>query len=183
MMATNDQPRDNESTGNVFSFSESSVANKNLVGAVRERGPFQGCLIVSFWLVGALGLGFYGWRRQDEEGILGWTVFLAVMLFCLLYPAFHYWRLVVEIRVTPRDLQIRRLTKFRSIPWENISGVKIHLATFTGISYVWVRGHSLLPLAFFPLWMPWYLPEKVTELNRLIEELTRRVPVKVKRTI
>jgi hypothetical protein len=167
-----DYPTDQDEEIAVYLFNDNSPGDRTLIGAVLERGPLLGWITLIFLLMGAFVL--YMWSQQRAY----WHPTLLLLLFPILWMALHYLPLVVEVRITPRQLSFRRLINLCSIPWDHITRVRVYSLRTCGITYVWVRGRMAAPLAFFPLWIPWYRPEKERELDRLVEDIARRVPVK-----
>lgn len=154
-----------------YFFADGRSKRSGLAGAVLERGAFLGFLTAMFLVIGALG--FYGLIRERE-----WDVTTLIAGVPALLALWHYFGFVVEIRVGSEALSLRRLIKFRAIDWRQISEVRFYSLKTTGVTYVVVKGHSVFPLALFPLWIPWYQPARLAELQRLVEHVGRRVAVK-----
>jgi len=152
-----------------YFFTSGSSKRRDLIGAVIERGP-AGIGMIFVLLFAAFGL--YIWSQHD----LSWYESL-MFLLPVLVGSWHYLSLVVEIRVTPEHISFRRLVNFRSIPWEKISRVRAWSFTISGVTCIWITGHSSLPLAVFLL-LSGYTSENWKELTRLLEQLSKRVPVK-----
>lgn len=167
-----DSSPDRDETRSVYSFTDGSTGRRDFLGAIVERGPLLSLVSLILLLIGCFGI--YLWSRQEAY----WHGTLALGAIPIMGAALNYFWLVVEVTITPQDLSFRRLVSFKSVPWDRISRVRVYSLRTTGISYVWVRGRSALPLAFFPLWVPVYRRERWEGLNILIEEMAKRVPVK-----
>lgn len=164
--------REHNDTVTAYFFGDGPSGRRGLIGIIQERGPFLGLLMLLGLIIG--GLGLYMWSQQEtyQDGVL-----VLITIFLLGFVGSYVW-LVMEMQVTPQGLWFRRLTKFWFIPWENILRLKVYSLRTTGITYVWITGRSGFPVAFFPLWVPGYRPERMHDLNRLVEHLSRYIPVK-----
>jgi len=161
-----------ESTLSVYSFGGTSSAGRGLRSVLAARDPLFSILSLIQLLVGA---GFLFISSQQPRH---WQITLGLGLALAVWASWHYLRLVCEVRVAPQYLSVRQLTDFRSIPWAEISRVRVYSLRTTGNTYIILRGHSKLPLALLPLWVPWWRPESWEELSRLVEDIARHVPAK-----
>lgn len=168
---SNHKPESNDSKTSYFFSYSLSQRSRDLIGVIMERGPIA-ALGMFFVLIG-VSFALYIWSQQE----VFWDESLIFALLVVFWSAWHYLGLVVEIRVTAQHFSFRRLMRFRSIPWEKISRVRLYSLTTMGITYVWITGHSNLPIAVFPL-LSGYPPETWKELIRLVEDLKQRGPVK-----
>ena len=173
-MCVTDCPVDQHDAFTSYLFTDGRSGREGLLGRIIERGPLLGLLTIMFLVVGSFGL--YIWGR--EERTLNGT--LALVALIMLGSLWNYLWFVMEVRVTQQCLSLRRSGSFRSIPWDQILSVRVYNLRTMGMAYVWIAGSSFLPLALFPLWIPWYRPERQSELNRLIEQLAGRLPVRHK---
>lgn len=157
---------------NIYLFNPISSVRKGFTRVLAERGPLLSFLTLIQFLVGA---GFlWAWSQQERF----WHLGLGLGLGLILWAAWHYLRLVVEVRASKESIAFRRFTKFDSIPWERVSRVGVYSMRTTGNTYIILRGQSFLPLAILPLWIPWWWPEPSQEVHHLVEDLSKRVPVK-----
>ncbi len=159
-------------SGTTFLFADGHAGRRDLLGAIAERGGVLTLVTLMFLLIGSFGL--YMWSQREPF----WHPVLAIALVPILWAASHFLGLVVEVRVTPQCLSFRRLVRFRSLPWAEISRVRVYSLRATQVTYVRIVGRSGCPSAFFPLWVPVYRPETWDELDHLVKDIARRVPVK-----
>jgi hypothetical protein len=141
-------------------------------GVLAERRTLSA--ILSGICIAVGGLGVAVWVLEGAP----WSV--APFLFGLLMSTalWHYVAMVVEVRITSSAFLYRRRRTFLPIPWGDISCVRIYSLRTCGISYIRVCGRSRLPLAVFPVWVPWYRTENWSELIRLADDAAKRVSAK-----
>lgn len=161
-----------EDTYSVYSFGATSTAERGPRSTRAVRDPLFTLLSLIQLLVAAGFLFISSQQPRYWQFALGLGVALAV------WASWHYLRLVSEVRVAPQYLSVHQLTNFRSMPWAEISRVRVYSLRTTGNTYMILRGRSKLPLAVLPLWVPWWRPESWQELCRLVEDIAKHVPAK-----
>jgi hypothetical protein len=111
---------------------------RGVVGCLSERDGLLSVLTF-FASLGGLAL-LYAWSRQ------GFVVdaSLAFGLVFILWPWWHYVNVVVEIRTSTNHLSLRRLIRFKHIPWGDIAEVRVYRLATTGVAYVLVKRRGIL---------------------------------------